>query len=301
MPRQHKGYPKADIAIIGGSGLYEMEGLEQVREIRPSTPFGRPSDALVLGVLDGRQVAFLSRHGREHRLNPTTINYRANIHALKSVGVTQIFSVSAVGSMKKRVKPGDIVVPNQFIDRTQHRERTFFDQGMVAHVSFADPVCHRLAHLLIQSGQAQKTTVHTGGTYLCIEGPQFSSRAESLLYRQWGVKVIGMTNLPEARLAREAEMCYATLALVTDYDCWHETEDDVSVEAILSIMHRNVEVAKHVLRRTIQKIPDDRTCSCGQVLDQAVVTAPQVMTKTTRQRYQLLLQRYLAKFEQRSR
>ena len=231
--------PRADIAVIGGSGLYEMDGLEHVRETRVSTPFGRPSDAVILGTLSGRRVAFLSRHGRGHRISPSMINYRANVYALKSLGVTRIFSVSAVGSMKERIHPGHMVLPDQFIDRTTRRLSTFFDQGLVAHVTFADPVCRVLASQLGDAARSMGATFHVGGTYLCIEGPQFSTKAESSLYRQWGVDVIGMTNATEAKLAREAEICYATLALVTDYDCWHQSEEPVSVEAILSVMHAN--------------------------------------------------------------
>ncbi len=292
---------RADVAVIGGSGLYEMEGLGQVREVRPTTPFGRPSDVVVLGSLNGRRVAFLSRHGRGHRISPTAINYRANIYALKSLGVAKIFSVSAVGSMKKQIKPGEMVLPNQFIDRTQHRISTFFDQGVVAHVAFADPICQPLSHVLWQAARKAKAKVHPKGTYLCIEGPQFSTRAESMLYRQWGVDVIGMTNLPEAKLAREAEICYATLALVTDYDCWHESEEAVSVGAIFSIMHKNVALAKQVLRYALHEVPETRACPCARALDHAVVTAPQAMSASAHRRLRLLLNSPSAKTAKRSR
>lgn len=298
--RKRNRSPKAEVAVIGGSGLYEMEGLADVREVRVTTPYGRPSDAVILGTLDGRSVAFLSRHGRGHRLSPSMINYRANIFALKSLGVTQIFSVSAVGSMKERIKPGHVLLPDQFIDRTQQRIGTFFEGGVVAHVSMADPICSRLSGILFRSTRRLGCTVHRGGTYLCIEGPQFSTKAESQLYRQWGVQVIGMTNLPEAKLAREAEMCYATLALVTDYDCWHATEEAVSVEAILAIMHRNVDVAKQLLRRALGALPETRNCPCGHVLDSAVVTSPQKITRATRQRYHWLLERYFTNSTKRS-
>ncbi len=290
---------QAEIAVIGGSGLYEMERLKDIREVRPSTPFGRPSAALVLGNLQGRRVAFLSRHGRGHRISPSAINYRANIYALKSVGVRQIFSVSAVGSMKETIRPGDMVLPDQFIDRTQHRISTFFDQGVVAHVAFADPLCQTLSTLLRKAAQEVGVTVHKGGTYLCIEGLQFSTRAESFLYRRWGVEIIGMTNLPEAKLAREAEMCYATLALVTDYDCWHESEEAVSVGAILQIMHHNVLMAKQVLRRAISWVPKAEVCPCMTALDQAVVSSLKGLPKTTKQRYHLLLGRYLQKSQKK--
>ena len=283
--------PRADIAVIGGSGLYEMEGLEHVRETRVSTPFGRPSDAVVLGTLSDRRVAFLSRHGRGHRINPSMINYRANVYALKSLGVTRIFSVSAVGSMKERIHPGHMVLPDQFIDRTTKRMSTFFDQGIVAHVTFADPVCHVLADQLGEAARSMGGTFHVGGTYLCIEGPQFSTKAESSVYRQWGVDVIGMTNATEAKLAREAEICYATLALVTDYDCWHQSEEPVSVGAILSVMHANVAQAKKVLRDAIQRTGEARACPCASALRQNIVTAPKAVTASVKQRYGLFLKR----------
>ena len=281
--------PKADIGILGGSGLYQMKGLEQIREIRLTTPFGRPSDAIILGKLGGQGVAFLARHGRGHRIPPTAINYRANIYALKSLGVTRVFSVSAVGSMKESIKPGHLVLPDQFIDRTTQRVGTFFDQGVVAHVAFSDPICSKLSGVLAKASQEEGATVHRSGTYVCIEGPQFSTRAESKLYRQWGVDVIGMTNIPEAKLAREAELCYATIALVTDYDCWHETEEAVSVGAILSIMKQNVEVAQRVLRKSLDLVQGLAACPCQSALDHAVITAQEVITPTFRKRFQLLL------------
>ena len=280
---------RADIAVIGGSGLYEMEGLEHVRETRVSTPFGRPSDAVVVGTLSGKHVAFLSRHGRGHRISPSMINYRANVYALKALGVTRIFSVSAVGSMRARIHPGHMVLPDQFIDRTTKRMSTFFDQGLVAHVTFADPVCRVLSDQLGQAARSIGATFHVGGTYLCIEGPQFSTRAESTLYRKWGVDVIGMTNATEARLAREAEICYATLALVTDYDCWHQGEEPVSVEAILSVMRENVAHAKKLLRDAIQRTGEARACPCATALRQTVVTAPKAVTASVKRRYGLFL------------
>ncbi len=281
--------PRADIAVIGGSGLYEMEGLERVREARVSTPFGRPSDAVILGTVAGQRVAFLSRHGRGHRINPSMINYRANIYALKSLGVTRIVSVSAVGSMKEHIHPGHLAIPDEFIDRTTKRVQTFFDHGLVAHVAFADPICPVLAGQLAEAARAIGVTFHAGGTYLCIEGPQFSTRAESWLYRQWGVDMIGMTNATEAKLAREAEICYATLALVTDYDCWHESEEPVSVEAVLSLMHANVVKAKRLLRHLMQRSLQPGTCACGTALRQAILTAPKAMTASVKRRYQLFL------------
>jgi 5'-methylthioadenosine phosphorylase len=289
------GKPQADIGIIGGSGLYEMVGMERVREWRLTTPFGRPSDALLLGTLDGIRVAFLARHGRGHRLNPSEINYRANIYALKSVGVSRIISVSAVGSMKETVEPGHLLFPDQFIDATKQRVSTFFQDGIVAHVAFGDPVCPDVRRALVQAARAVMATSHEGGTYLCIEGPQFSTKAESRLYRQWGVDVIGMTNMPEAKLAREAEMCYATMALATDYDCWHESEESVSVEMILATLHKNVELAKRVIREVLSIAREPRDCRCGTALEHAIVTAPDVIPTATRTKLDLLIGRYLPK------
>lgn len=292
---------QADIGIIGGSGLYDIEGLKQVSETKPQTPFGPPSDAVRIGTLHGRRVAFLARHGKNHRLSPSAINYRANIYALKAVGVKRVFSVSAVGSMKEVIKPGDMVLPHQFIDRTQRRINTFFDDGVVAHVACADPICRPLSDILLQASSLVGATVHVGGTYVCIEGPQFSTRAESFLYRQWGVDVIGMTNIPEAKLAREAELCYATLALVTDYDCWHESEEDVSVGAILSIMHQNVTMAKQVLSHAIQLVTLPEGCGCPTALDHALVTPREAVGKGDVSRLSLLLQRVLSTTGKRKR
>lgn len=280
---------RADVGIIGGSGLYEMEGLEGVREVTVRTPFGPPSDALIMGKVDGVAVAFLSRHGRGHRLSPSEINYRANIYALKSVGVGRVISVSAVGSMKETLEPGDVVLPDQFVDLTKRRPSTFFDRGIVAHAAFAEPVCGDLARVLLHSAQDAGATVHLGGTYLCIEGPQFSTRGESLLYRRWGVDVIGMTNLPEAKLAREAELCYATMALVTDYDCWHDSREAVTVEAILATLHQNVALAKRVLRSAVRVGRDPRKCGCGTAMKHAVLTRPDRLTAAVRRRLGLLL------------
>lgn len=288
-PRSH-----ADVAIIGGSGLYQLEGMKRVRKVRRTTPFGRPSDDIILGNVGEIVVAFLARHGKGHRIPPTAINYRANIYALKALGVTKIFSVSAVGSMKENIKPGHLVIPDQFIDRTMQRKRTFFDEGVVAHIPFSDPICPMVADVLGKASQEIGATVHRPGTYVCIEGPQFSTRAESHLYRQWNADVIGMTNIPEANLAREAEICYATLALVTDFDCWHDTEEAVSVEAILKIMKQNVEVAKRILRKGLDLIQGLPTCSCQSALRYAVITAPEAITPALRNRFRVLLKPYLA-------
>ncbi|WP_447977582.1 S-methyl-5'-thioadenosine phosphorylase [Candidatus Nitrospira bockiana] len=285
----------AEIGVIGGSGLYAMDGLDRVREVRVKTPFGDPSDALVVGMLDGVGIAFLARHGRGHRLSPSEINYRANIYALRSLGVTRVVSVSAVGSMSERVKPGDIVLPDQFIDLTKRRDSSFFTGGVVAHVAFGQPICRTVQRALSDAAHAVGASVHERGSYVCIEGPQFSTKAESLLYRQWGVDVIGMTNMPEAKLAREAELCYATMALVTDYDCWHESEEAVTVDMILAILHKNVEAAKRVIRGAIAVAREPRDCGCGSALKQAVVTAPEAIPPRTRAKLELLIGRYLPK------
>ncbi len=284
---------RADIGIIGGSGLYHIEGMRGVKEISVRTPFGAPSGPVVLGELDGVRVAFLSRHGAGHRYSPSEINYRANILALKSLGVRRVISVSAVGSMKESLKPGDVVLPDQFIDLTKRRASTFFEGGVVAHVAFGEPVCASLGGTLLAAAQAVGATVHRGGTYVCIEGPQFSTKAESLLYRQWGVSVIGMTNLPEAKLAREAELCYATVALVTDFDCWHETEEAVTVEAILAILRKNVELAKQLLKASVKSAASVDVCGCHRALQDAIVTAPAAIPSAARRKLALITQRVL--------
>ena len=286
---------QAEIGIIGGSGLYNMDGLSNIREVRVRTPFGEPSDALIVGTLDGVRVAFLSRHGRGHRMAPADINYRANIYALKTLGVARVISVSAVGSMKETLKPGHVVLPDQFIDLTKRQVSTFFEKGIVAHVAFADPICGALSRTLYQAAQGAGATAHRGGVYLCIEGPQFSSRGESLLYRQWGVDVIGMTNMPEAKLAREAELCYATMALVTDYDCWHSGEESVTVEMILATLHNNVAQAKRILRAAVPAATGTRSCPCGSALQYAIVTAPEKIPAALRKTLQPLIGKYLKK------
>lgn len=282
---------RADIGIIGGSGLYDIEGLQKVKEFSVKTPFGFPSDTVVLGELEGVRIAFLSRHGRGHRINPSEINYRANIYALKSIGVSRVISVSAVGSMKESIKPGDVVLPDQFIDLTKRRVSTFFEGGIVAHVAFGDPVCPSLGAVLLGAARTVGATVHQGGVYLCIEGPQFSTKGESRLYRQWGVSVIGMTNLPEAKLAREAELCYATVALATDYDCWHETEQAVTVESILTTLRQNVTLAKRLLRTALCAVADAKACSCQRSLQDAIITAPDRMPASVRRKLALLMDR----------
>ena len=286
---------QVSVGVIGGSGLYDIEGLTAVHDVRVSTPFGDPSDVITVGTLAGIRVAFLSRHGRGHLLSPSGINYRANIYALKSLGVSQVISVSAVGSMKESIRPGDVVVPDQFIDLTKRRVSTFFDEGIVAHVAFGEPICAELARNLLSAGAQVGATLHQGGTYLCMEGPQFSTKAESRLYRQWGVDVIGMTNMPEAKLAREAELCYATLALVTDYDCWHETEEAVTVEAVLGTLRRNVMLAKRLLPVLMPSFVEPRVCSCHHALDNAILTDPGRIPEATRKKLALLTDRSLTR------
>jgi 5'-methylthioadenosine phosphorylase len=280
------------IGIIGGSGLYELEGLADVRWRRVRTPFGDPSDEYCTGVFEGRPVVFLPRHGRGHRLAPSELNFRANIWGLKSLGAEWVVSVSAVGSMKETIHPLDLVIPGQFYDATRRRVSTFFGEGIVAHVGMADPVCPTLADALDKAARATGASVHRGGTYICIEGPQFSTRAESAIYRGWGVDVIGMTNVPEAKLAREAELCYATLALVTDYDVWHETHDAVSVDTVVQNLLRNVATAKDVLRRVIPTVSPDRACPCPDLLRSAVITEPSTFPIATRRRLELLVGKY---------
>jgi 5'-methylthioadenosine phosphorylase len=284
---------RADIGIIGGSGLYDVEGLRKVKECSIKTPFGAPSDTVLLGEMDGIRIAFLSRHGRGHLVNPSEINYRANIYALKSLGVRRVISVSAVGSMKESIKPGDVVLPDQFIDLTKRQVSTFFEGGIVAHVAFGDPVCASLGTALLDAARTVGATVHRGGVYLCIEGPQFSTKGESRLYRQWGASVIGMTNLPEAKLAREAELCYATVALVTDYDCWHETEQAVTVESILTTLRQNVTLAKQLLREAMRAVAGVTVCGCHRALQDAIITAPDRMPATLRRKLALLMDRVI--------
>jgi 5'-methylthioadenosine phosphorylase len=280
------------VGIIGGSGLYELEGLADVRWRRVRTPFGESSDEYCCGRLDGRSVVFLARHGRGHRLMPTELNFRANIWGLKALGVEWVISVSAVGSMKEEIRPLDLVIPDQFFDATRRRVSTFFGDGIVGHIGMAEPVCGQLGTALEKAARGTGATVHRGGTYICIEGPQFSTRAESRIYRSWGVDVIGMTNMPEAKLAREAELCYATLALATDYDVWHEIHAAVSVEAVVQNLMKNVATAKDVLRRVIPMIGPPRTCECPRLLKDAVISSPQAFPPATRRRLELLIGKY---------
>lgn len=284
------------IGIIGGSGLYDLPGLLETKWVGVQTPFGEPSDELLTGKLGSTEVVFVPRHGRGHKLLPQEINFRANLWAMKKLGVTRVISVSAVGSMKEEIEPGHLVVPDQFLDRTQGRASTFFGDGIVGHVSFGDPVCRDLASTLHVSATESGATVHEGGTYVCINGPQFSTRAESLSYRQIGVSVIGMTNMPEAKLAREAELCYATLALSTDYDCWHAGHDNVTVEAVMQVMAKNIDAAKKSIAAAIPKANRGSAkgaCGCGSALRFAVMTDPKKIPPRTRERLDLLVGKHL--------
>ena len=283
-----------NIGIIGGSGLYQMEGLRVLEERALDTPFGAPSAPYVIGEVDGVRVAFLSRHGRGHVLMPTEINYRANLFGFKLLGVETILSASAVGSMKEEYAPTDLVFPDQFIDRTRHRPDTFFGDGIVGHVSFAEPICTAVAQAMADVARGAGARVHLGGTYICIEGPQFSTRAESSLYRSWGVDVIGMTNLQEAKLAREAEICYATMALVTDYDCWHAGAEAVSVEQVMGYLRANAEMAQRVLRDTIPRVAArTRDCACATALRFAMITDPAHVPAKRREELAPLIGKYL--------
>ena len=284
---------QAEIGIIGGSGLYSMPGLTKIKELRLRTPFGQPSNPYVLGTLEGRKVAFLARHGRGHRILPTELNFRANIYGFKQLGVERIVSVSAVGSLKEEHKPMEFVIPDQFFDRTRHRVDTFFGNGIVAHISFADPICPELARVLETACKKAGVVGKRGGTYLCMEGPQFSTKAESNVYRSWGMDVIGMTNLQEAKLAREAEICYSTAAMVTDYDCWHPGHDSVTVDQVVSVLMKNAENACAMVRETVAAMPKTRSCKCGSALAHAIQTDRKAIPAAARKRLGLLLDKYL--------
>lgn len=284
---------KSSVGVIGGSGLYRMEGLKKVREIGVKTPFGKPSDKLIEGTLGKTKLIFLPRHGKGHRWLPTEVNFRANIFALKKLGVERIISVSAVGSLRAEVVPGHIVVPDQFIDRTTQRPSTFFGKGIVAHVSLADPFCNDLSAKLAEAATAEGAKVHAGGTYLCMEGPQFSTRAESHLYRDWGADVIGMTNLQEAKLAREAEICFATLALVTDYDCWNEAVGDVDIHDVLAVLQQNIELAQKTIRRAVGLLNDSTSCACASSLKDAIITERSLIPRKIRSNLRPIIGKYL--------
>jgi 5'-methylthioadenosine phosphorylase len=284
---------KQRVGVIGGSGLYQIEGLQRVKEIDLSTPFGKPSDKFIQGSLGEIELLFLPRHGRGHRWLPTEINFRANIFGMKKLGVERIISVSAVGSLQEKIAPGHVVIPDQFIDRTTQRPSTFFGKGIVAHVSLADPFCKELSGALAEAAIAAGATIHRRGTYLCMEGPQFSTRAESHLYRNWGADVIGMTNLQEAKLAREAEICFATLALATDYDCWNEWAGDVEIDHVLAVLQQNVDLAKKTIRQAIKNLDAARTCGCASALKTAIITDKSKIPKKVRRDLRPIIGKYL--------
>jgi 5'-methylthioadenosine phosphorylase len=284
--------PHVEVGILGGTGLYEIEGIEDIKEVKPWTPFGKPSDSYMIGNLDGKRVAFLSRHGRGHRLIPSEINYRANIYGFKMLGVERVISVNSVGSLKEEIRPRDILVSDQFFDRTK-RENTFFGSGIAVHISFAQPVCPELYDVLFESGKKLGLGIHKGGTYLCIEGPSFSSKAESLVYRSWGLDVIGMTSATEAKLCREAEICYATMNLVSDYDTWHGTEDQVSVELILENLRLNIHNAKAVIKKAVAALPAQRSCECAHALENCIVTQAKLIRPQLREKLRFIIGKYI--------
>ncbi len=285
---------QAEIGIIGGSGLYHMPGFTDVHELRQHTPFGEPSDAYILGTLEGRKVAFLARHARGHKLLPSELNFRANIYGFKQLGAERIISISAVGSLKEEHRPLDFVIPDQFFDRTRHRvDDTFFGDGVVAHIGFGDPVCPEMAKVVEAASKSSGVHAKRGGTDLCMEGPQFSTRAESNVYRSWGMDVIGMTNLQEAKLAREAEICYVTIAMVTDYDCWHPQHDSVTVEQIISVLVKNAENAAKVVKSSVAALPKTRSCKCGSALAHALITERDKIPAASKEKLKLILGKYL--------
>ncbi len=285
---------KAEIGIIGGSGLYSMNGLTKTREVKVKTPLGEPSDAIVLGMLEGKRVAFLARHGRGHRILPGEINYRANIYAMKVLGVERIISVSAVGSLKEDLQPGEFLVPDQFVDRTKNRMSTFFGDGLVAHVGFDKPTCVQVSSALADASVHCGVMVHRKGTYVCIEGPQFSTLAEAHMHRQLKFEVIGMTNVTEAKLAREAEICYATIAMITDFDCWHPSHESVTASQIIATLVQNAENAQRVLREAVRAMPAERNCKCGAALKHALVTDLKLVPKATKKKLEAIIGKYIS-------
>jgi len=285
--------PQAKIGVIGGSGLYHIKGLTDIEEVNIDTPFGKPSDTITIGRLGGVGVAFLPRHGRGHHIPPTDVPARANIYALKSLGVERIIAINAVGSFKEEIKPGDLLIPDQLIDRTRSRVNTFFGEGIVVHIPFAEPFCPVLSQIVYQTAQEAGATVHRGGTYVAMEGPAFSTRAESRLYRSWGADVIGMTALPETKLAREAEICYAIIACVTDYDSWRESSEPITVDAILDTLHKNIDIARKIIKLATGRIPEKRDCDCPMALKTAIVTAPEMIPDEQKKKLKLLIGKYL--------
>jgi 5'-methylthioadenosine phosphorylase len=286
--------PRAKIGVIGGTGLYDIEGLTDISEVSLDTPFGKPSDTIVVGRLGEVDIAFLPRHGRGHRIMPTEVPSRANIYALKSLGVEHIIAINSVGSFKEDIKPGHLVIPDQFIDRTRQRINTFFGDGIVAHIQFAEPFCPALSRVLYQAASEAGAGVHHGGTYIAMEGPAFSTRAESRLHRSWGADIIGMTALPEARLAREAEICYAIIACATDYDSWHEAEEPVSVTAILKILQQNIDLSKKIIKLAVSRLPDRQGCQCATALKTAIVTDPEHIPPQQKKKLGLLIGKYIS-------
>ncbi len=286
--------PQVDIGLLGGTGLYEIEGINVFEKVDLDTPFGQPSDSYIIGKLEGKRVAFLTRHGKGHTLTPSDINYRANIYGFKTLGVTRVISTNCVGSLKEDIQPRDIVFADQFFDRTR-RKNSFFGEGIAAHVGFAHPVCPELSGLLFDAGQELGVRGHLGGTYICIEGPSFSTKAESEIFRSWGCDVIGMTSVTEAKLCREAEICYSTMNLVTDYDVWHETEETVSIEMILENLRLNIQNAKNIIQKTISLLPEDRgtKCECAQALANCIVTHPDRISPEVRERLYQIIQKYI--------
>jgi len=285
---------RAQIGIIGGSGLYDMADVSDREEVRVTTPFGEPSAPYLLGTLRGKRVAFLARHGGGHRVSPSELNFRANIFGMKVLGVEYILSASAVGSLKEEYRPADIVIPDQFFDRTKGRPSSFFGRGLVGHVGFAHPFCKILSGIAYESGTRAGATVHKGGTYVCMEGPQFSTLAESKLYRSWGMDIIGMTNLQEAKLAREAEICYTTIALVTDYDCWHPDHDSVTVEMVMSTLAKNAATAQQIIAGAVERLPYERTCECASALKYALVTRPEMVPDQVKKDLAPIIGRYIS-------
>jgi 5'-methylthioadenosine phosphorylase len=285
--------PKAKIAVIGGSGLYDIEGLTDIEEVNPDTPFGKPSDAITTGRLGEIGIAFLPRHGKGHRISPTEVPYQANIYALKGLGVEWIIAVNTVGSFKQEIKPGDLVIPDQLIDRTRSRANSFFGGGLVVHIPFAEPFCPVLSQILLEAAKETGASVHPKGTYVVMEGPAFSTKAESRLYRSWGADIIGMTALPEAKLAREAEICYAIIAGVTDYDSWQEQSEPFTVDVILNILRQNIDTIKKIIKLAVARIPEKRDCECATALKAAFVTAPRFMPPEQKQKLNLLIGKYL--------
>jgi len=287
--------PQAKIGVIGGSGLYEIEGFTDREEVDIKTPFGKPSDVITIGKLEGVGVAFLPRHGRGHRILPTEVPVRANIYALKSLGVERIIAINSVGSLKEEYQPGSLLIPDQLIDRTRNRVNTFFGGGIVVHIPFGEPFCPVLSQIVYQTGQEAGATVHHGGTCVVVEGPAFSTKAESFLYRSWGVDVIGMTTLPEAKLAREAEICYAVIACITDYDCWHTKHEAVTAEIILRTLRQNIDTAKKIIKLAVGRVPQKRDCDCATALKTAIVTAPELIPEEQKKKLDLLIGKYIRK------